>query len=846
MSATVAELLRSELSKQRDGMPYPGFRPFRREEWPIFFGRERQVQALLGLLKKHHFICIHGPSGGGKSSLIEAGLIATLERERRRLGVTWHSATLRPGTNPLWNLAYGLTRALNYRVAAPEADNAEPTAKSRPGVINPEIPAAVEVYSLLTRPGGSIALAARECGLKEEDRLLLVVDQFEELFRLRALGDRRDTQPFIELLLDVFDEQPSGIYVALATRTDFLGDCSEVVGLAEAVNAAPYLTPALTEDELRAAIRGPAELFGGNVEPTLVEQLLKDSANAPDRLPILQHALMRLWTVAGRQNSNQLGVDVYRSDAIQGVESALDRHAEEVMASPELAGLERQVEATFKALTELDGQGRAIRRPLPWAQLCAETGNELPPQKKPTESEPKEPTALERVVNRFRAEGTGFLGRPRPEETTFRRDTIVDVAHEALIRRWKRISRPAAGTARREGWLWDQTFDAATYRGLLFQAKSDDQTISPQVLADRLKWWQRQPKTAAWARRLGEDREATDQDALADVDRIDELFKRSEAGRQRQIRSQRLLNAAYFTVGLLVFVFIGVVAWAISERVQRARDVRQAEMISQVEKKRAAELEQQLQAYVVQSAQFIRQQVQAPVAVAAAAPTAADQAQEVAAVAPPVPTTDAAQAEAPGCIGTIWIGSANNLNLRRLDGRPVAIRDIKAQEHFVATKNVRMRQGMPSASYVQQDAIGIVPEGAQIVARGTPVSFDRPGGAQYWLDVGVAGQICSLIYFQYTGSTSENAAAFAERLKKQGYLVPGQQQLSAAQGLAQVRYYYPEDKNSAEQLAKDAMANAKVLGLAGNRQITAVDYTSWARQKPPRGTLELWLDLSND
>src|SRR4051812_25843432 len=99
----LAEALRTLPGYELPREPYPGFRPFRRDEWPIFFGRERQVSALLSLLNTHHFICVHGPSGAGKSSLLEAGLIATLEFEHARLGAAWRSVTFRPGDAPLWN-----------------------------------------------------------------------------------------------------------------------------------------------------------------------------------------------------------------------------------------------------------------------------------------------------------------------------------------------------------------------------------------------------------------------------------------------------------------------------------------------------------------------------------------------------------------------------------------------------------------------------------------------------------------------------------------------------------------------------------------------------------------------
>jgi hypothetical protein len=847
MTDTTAPVLQPPFAKRRTGHPYPGFRPFRRDEWPIFFGRDRQVKALLKLLAEHHFICVHGPSGSGKSSLIEAGLIATLERGHRRLGTEWFTGTFRPGAAPVLNLARGLLHALG--------PNIERTDTS-----------VVEMHSRLVRPGGSIARALRDSGLPRGANLLLVADQFEELFRFRALGDPQEAARFVDLLLDVFDEQPDGIYVAIATRTDFLGDFSDIVGLAEAANAAPYLTPALTEDEFRAAIRGPAELHGGSIDPNLVEALLKDSANEPDRLPILQHALRRCWDVAERgPTPGKLTFEVYRSEAIKSVGEALNCHANEVLGSPELKGLEREVALTFRALTDLDGQRRAIRRPLPWSQLLAETGNSPPRDAKDGGG----PLPLERIVNRFRADGTGFLGRPRPEEKELKPDTVVDIAHEALIRRWQNMNRRAApGTGRpRDGWLWDQVDDGNLYRALLVNARSEDQVISAGELKRRLDWWHRQPRTPAWARRLSDNRDATEQDGKDDLAKIETLFARSSFDRKRQ----RWLKFLIFFTSLVIFAMLGYFAWdrwdqAVREQKYQAElQWRDEELAKRGEESRLVQAISERDAARRQLAQsqdaVARTQASldaanerlkglsatAPVAIgpplASAAPDQTVQVALKARAEPSPPPTDNAQA----CEGALWIGSGNaaNLDVEGTPRRTATLDDVKPDRRFVLNKNLYLRRGLPRrAGYVQQESIGIVPNGASIVVTGNPVSYDRPSGPQYWVMARTASQVCSLVYLQFTNGSADEALKLAKALEADGYLVPGQEKLGSATGLAEVRFYFSEDKAAAAQLAKDAQSDTRELGLAGNREIKVQDLTGWRGTKPPRGTLELWIDLS--
>ena len=84
-------------------------------------------------------------------------------------------------------------------------------------------------------------------------------------------------------------------------RSDFLGDCALFHGLPEAINQGLFLTPRLNRDQLRAAIEEPAGVFGGKLEPALVNRLLNDTGNDPDQLPVLQHALMRMWSIASAQ-----------------------------------------------------------------------------------------------------------------------------------------------------------------------------------------------------------------------------------------------------------------------------------------------------------------------------------------------------------------------------------------------------------------------------------------------------------------------------------------------------------------------------------------------------------------
>jgi hypothetical protein len=833
--------------------PYPGFRPFRRSEWRIFFGRDGQVDALLDRLARQHFVCIHGPSGCGKSSLVEAGLIATLDREARRSGTVWNNAIFRPGNSPLWNMARGLARAM--------AGGTEPSSER-----------VLELHAHLTRPGGSIAQTAKAAGLGDKDSLLLVADQFEELFRFSALGDPVEARRFVELLLGVFDQHPPGVHVAIAMRSDFLGDCASMIGLAEAVNAAPFLTPVLTEQELTDAIVGPAEMVGGSVDPEFVERILRDSAGEPDRLPIVQHALMRCWDMAAAKGTpKHLTVAIYEDKKVGGVQNALDRHANEIMET--LAGLQPEVELMFRSLSDLDGASRAIRRAVPWGQLCGETGRESEPDK----------ARMLKVLDAFRDESCGFIGRPQFGEAP-KEDSIVDIAHEALIRRWHKMSDLAARDVNttlprlRSGWLWDQVRDAQIYRDLINRAH-DEEGLPSALLAERYRWWQARPRTIAWARRVSGDRQATENDVGAQLRDIEALFERSRQAHDRELNRRRhgrqlkwltiAAGVALVVLGIVTFFAVqkAKVTAEIAEQTAKANDEKAKAVLEQekaTQEAKAADAQETLRIAQQRDLRRLQDELDATnnkltqatqaLAVATAGGSGAgvpaiEQKTEVA----KSDITNVAALAAPsgsegdaGCVGAIWVGSqGGGFNLRS-DGKPFDIATVKEGDTFVAAIDIRLRRTLPDAKTGQGEPIGVVPSGARVTALGIPQDYKGSNGSlQYWLKVRAASQVCSVVYLQYAGPAND-ATALSDALKALGYAVPGKaEQLRTAAGLAEIRYYYPEDEKRAQQLAEGTDGAIAKLRLGIPQNIKTVGYTNWDKtKKPPRGTLELWLDLS--
>ena len=267
--------------------PFPGLRPFRPDEDYLFFGREGQGDELLRRLRQTRFVAVVGPSGSGKSSLVNAGVLPALHGGfMAGASASWRVAKFRPGSDPIGELA----RALNQPdVFGADDDDGEADAAIRTMITE----------TTLHRSALGLAEVVRQARMPADENLLLVVDQFEELFRFKASADRAeasdDLAAFVKLLLEASRAEAAPIYVVLTMRSDFLGDCAQFRDLPEAINDGQYLIPRMTRDQRRQAIEGPVAVGGADITPRLVQRLLNDVGDNPDQLPILQHALMRTW-----------------------------------------------------------------------------------------------------------------------------------------------------------------------------------------------------------------------------------------------------------------------------------------------------------------------------------------------------------------------------------------------------------------------------------------------------------------------------------------------------------------------------------------------------------------------
>jgi tetratricopeptide (TPR) repeat protein len=632
-----------------DQPPYPGLRPFERDESHLFFGRDHCVDDMVQRLAKHRFLAVLGSSGSGKSSLVKTGLFSALEMGLLAgAGSRWLIVDFRPGDNPLGNLARALLEA-------------EHAAKKKPR------PADAEVASLQRRfeQDGPRALikwcrsGEGEGHLAEVTNLLVLVDQFEELFRNQNADERNAAQMLVSLLLE--SRWPRGlespqraavpIYVTITMRSEYLGACALIQGLAEAINEGTYLTPRMKRRECEEAILGPARVCGLDVEPALVTRLLNDLADfAPwdadwgkdqwlrlarsaDQLPLMQHALNKMWQRASWQKDAQAKGNedeiVLRLADYRGLEEELDHHAEEVFASLD-ASEQATAEHIFRAVTQGTTVANAVRRPTRYGPGMAASGPQQPhdgtqggqPQDGQSQlveaqfqtaqprdrqdnlidicgGEPKR-NAVERVLATFGPHGCQFLtANPKPADRQSPTDNaLIDIAHESLIRQWKRLSGGKERRKQLRGWLVEEGEAAGLWQRLKDQAENNEWLKSPirqwnrlsggkelcgsdsrgwlveegedaglwqrlkdraeknewltgRILQEAIRFRNKSQPTPAWAQRYG-----------GEFDRVDRFIK----------KSRRRENGLFGFSCIIGFVLVGLVAYGLLQRLNAAQE----------------------------------------------------------------------------------------------------------------------------------------------------------------------------------------------------------------------------------------------------------------------------------
>ncbi|MEA5506052.1 caspase family protein [Halotia wernerae UHCC 0503] len=385
--------------------PYRGLRAFKEADAQYFYGRETITGQLISDLGLKSFIAVVGASGSGKSSVVQAGLIAQLRLGKQLPGSQdWWIKSFRPGASPLEALSRCLVDSGTKREKSYQQMQLE-------GMLYQGVKGFA--HWVLQQP---------------EAMVVLVIDQFEELFTLAPSEDR---QRFLETVLGTLEYAPDKFKLIITLRADFIAPCLEIPTLAKLLQESSLLLPpCLTEAEYRRIIINPAEQVGLTVESELVEVLIQELNQSPGDLPLLEFVLEQLWEF---REHGVITLQTYQQN-LGGIKGTLESKAQAVYDSldPEAQECTRWI---FLSLTQLGEGTEDTRRRILKSELIVK----------------KYPVALvERTLQVLTAAKLIVVNLEGDEKQTSKGEqdsncffptppVTIEVAHEVLIRYWSTL-----------------------------------------------------------------------------------------------------------------------------------------------------------------------------------------------------------------------------------------------------------------------------------------------------------------------------------------------------------------------------------------------------------------------
>ena len=499
--------------------PYKGLRPFLEPDAPDFFGRQTILAEILARLSDQtegsRFLAVVGPSGSGKSSLVRAGVMPALRRGALPGSEHWFIADMHPGAHPFEELASALTRiAVN-----PPVDLVDRLERGEDGL-------GTTTSSLL--PPGS--------------ELVLVIDQFEELFTLLDDDDARTR--FLAALSRAANDPDTRLRVLVTLRADYYDRPLTYTGLAELMKARSVVVTPLVPEELERAVAGPAEGVGVRIQPAVVADIVAEVAAQPGALPLLQYALTEMFE---RRDGSALTSEGYRE--IGGVSAALPRRAEDLYRRMNQAGQAAARQLFLRLITLGTDASEDTRRRVLRSELTSLVDVDA--------------GAMGAVIETFGARR--LLSFDHDPVT---RGPTVEVAHEALLREWDRL----------RGWVEGAREDLRAHRRLSAAAREwTDSGRDPSFLlrGNQLERYEAWTSSSGLAL-TGDERAYLDASLAQRATELADEGSRRARETALERRSARRLRALVAVFAAAALIAASLTAVATSQRREAERGARVA------------------------------------------------------------------------------------------------------------------------------------------------------------------------------------------------------------------------------------------------------------------------------
>jgi WD40 repeat protein len=457
--------------------PYPGLRPFNEEESIFFKGREEHIDKIISQLQEKKFLMVTGASGDGKSSIIYAGLIP-----RSRAGFfktqynNWLVVDFRPERAPLTNLASALNEHLHFSNVNDLEDE-----------LSYGFSSLIKVYKesafYVDKNADTYINANDETKQQLKNKganLLILADQFEELFtNAENFSNGKPSLQAITLInliietTKIAEQENLPVYIVCTMRSDYIGDCAAFKGLPEIIVYSQFFVPRLKRQEIHRAIIEPARLSGNKINNRLVERLINELGDGLDQLPILQHALNRIWKSHMDDEASEMDIihyakvgglegsllpeenkkaflewyaqqSLYKQKILElaSLTNVLNAHARELFEMSvaycrnhikqdiSKADAQEILQKIFTCLTKIN-DGRAVRNRISVMEIKQIVGNNI------------DNSLIEGLINLYRTpENTlvkPFISDNNKATLYLKDDDVLDITHESLIRNWTEL-----------------------------------------------------------------------------------------------------------------------------------------------------------------------------------------------------------------------------------------------------------------------------------------------------------------------------------------------------------------------------------------------------------------------
>jgi WD40 repeat protein len=515
--------------------PFPGLRPFAPDDSDLFFGRDVESEEVIGKLLKNRYVTVLGASGIGKSSLISCGVLPKIRNLKTGESSLFKIISLRPGNDPFGNLVRALSES--------KLDSGQDKSDRN------------KILSDFHDNYDNFASLFIEYMIKTDDKILLVIDQFEELFRYGSASKSGLSQTpqakFADFIVETITRPVINVFIIIAMRSEFIGECAHYPGLTKIINNSNYLVPNMGTENYREVIEGPVNFSGASIDPILVEVLLNEVGDGVDQLSVLQHALMRTWSHWKKLDEPDRPINKTDYEAIGAIRKAISVSADEVFEELNKRGKEI-CEIMFKAITRKGSDNKGVRHPSDIETIKTIAGC--------TTEE------LIEVIEKFRSPGRDFI--LPAQSVNLSESSVIDLYNDSFIRSWERL----------RDWVNLEASSMQIYQGLseasaLYQ-QGKASLYRPPDLNLAINWRDRNKPSLAWALQYNPAFER----AMVYLRTSEKAYLEEEQNKFRlQKRKVKRIRLMAITLGIVSVVAIGLILFVFVRKKTAERQIFLAE-----------------------------------------------------------------------------------------------------------------------------------------------------------------------------------------------------------------------------------------------------------------------------